>query len=303
MIVACPNCAARFRVSDDALGAHGRHVRCGNCGHGWVQKPRQAILEVNHRFPRTEKRWKKDEPAPAAPTARGPSRGLVDMAMEEMAPSFSPPPSRPTPPPPPPPPPPRMAEPEPETESPPTTSDKALEMRAETVAETVAPAEDKPKKPAKPATPAREGKRSIAAVIGWLLLLLTVAGLGVAVFAQGEIMARFPETRAIYQAFRFPVPPPGEGLEVAVAAPTRGSSAGTPTMEVRGKVRNATDAARALPVLRVSLVDERGTALVQQDLQIDVARLEPDEEVEFAVVFPNPPAAAQNLTIVFLNRF
>lgn len=300
MIVACPNCAARFRVSDDALGMHGRHVRCGNCGHGWVQKPRQAILEINHRFPRTERRWKKDEPTPtaSAPAARAQPRGLVDMAMEEMAPSFASPPPRPAPPPPP-----RMAEPQPEPEPPPMEMGKALDMQAETVAETVAPAEDKPKKPAKPAKPPGAGKRSIAAAIGWLLLLLTVAGLGVAVFAQGEIMARFPETRAIYQAFRFPVPPPGEGLEVVVAAPTRGSSAGTPTMEVRGKVRNATDATRALPVLRAALVDERGTALAQQDLQLDVARLEPGEEAEFAVVFPNPPPAAQSLTIVFLNRF
>ncbi|MFM8800785.1 MAG: MJ0042-type zinc finger domain-containing protein, partial [Tagaea sp.] len=81
MIVACPNCAARFRVADDALGAHGRHVRCGNCGHGWVQKPRQAVLEINPRFPRTEKRWKKDEPAAPtpAPVARHAGRGLVDM--------------------------------------------------------------------------------------------------------------------------------------------------------------------------------------------------------------------------------
>jgi predicted Zn finger-like uncharacterized protein len=303
MIVACPNCAARFRVSDEALGVHGRHVRCGNCGHGWVQKPRQAILEINHRFPRTEKRWKKDEPAPAAPMARGPSRGLVDMAMEEMAPSFPPPPSRPAPPPPPPPPPPpRMVEPEPEPEPPQAATDNALEMQAETVVETVAPAEDKSKKPAKPAKPAREGKRSIAAAIGWLLLLLTVAGLGVAVFAQGEIMARFPETRAIYQAFRFPVPPPGEGLEVVVATTTRGSSAGTPTMEVRGKVRNVADSARAVPALRAALIDERGTAQAQEDVKLDVARLDPGEETEFAVVFANPPPSAQSLTIVFVNR-
>jgi predicted Zn finger-like uncharacterized protein len=296
MIVACPNCAARFRVSDDALGAHGRHVRCGNCGHGWVQKPRQAILEVNHRFPRTEKRWGKDEPAPApaAPAARGKPRGLVDMAMEEMAPSFPPPP-------PPPPPPPRMAEPEPEPM--PMEMPAPLDMMAETVAETVTPAEDKPKKPAKPVPKPRESKRSIAAIVGWVLLLLTVAGLGVAVFAQNEIMARFPETREIYRSFRFPVPPPGEGFDPSIAALTTGSSAGTPTMEARGKVRNRSDIARALPVLRATLIDERGTALAQQDIRLDVDRLEPGEEAEFTIVFPNPPAGAKNLAVILIDRY
>jgi predicted Zn finger-like uncharacterized protein len=300
MIAACPNCAARFRVSDDALGPHGRQVRCGNCGHGWVQKPRQAILEINHRFPRTEKRWKKDEPAPApaAPTARAQPRGLVDMAMEEMAPSFPPPP-RPAPPPPPPPPPPRKPEPEPS----PMESEKALDMRAETVAETVAPAEEKPKRPAKPVKPSAEGKRSIAAVIGWLLLLLTVAGLGAAVFAQGEIMARFPETREIYRSFRFPVPPPGDGFELTLSTPASGSSAGTPTQESRGKVRNTTETPRTLPGLRAALIDERGAVLAQQEVQLDVKRLEPGEETEFAIVFPNPPPGVRNMTIQFLERF
>jgi hypothetical protein len=181
--------------------------------------------------------------------------------------------------------------------------DKALDVPAETVAETVTPAEEKPKRPAKPATPPREGKRSIAAALGWLLLLLTVAGLGVAVFAQGEIMARFPETRAIYQAFRFPVPPPGEGLEVEVAAPALGSSAGTPTMEVRGKVRNGADATRAVPVLRAALVDERGAPLAQQEVKLDAARLDPGEEIEFEIVFPNPPSGVRNLAVGFTNRY
>jgi hypothetical protein len=196
--------------------------------------------------------------------------------------------------------------PEPEPDPMPMAADPSpsLDMKAETVAETTAPAEDMPKKPAKPAKPSASGrKRSIAASLGWLLLLLAIAGLGVAVFAQGEIMARFPETRALYQAFRFPVPPPGEGLEVAVETPMRGSSAGTPTMEVRGKVRNAADGARAVPVLRASLVDETGRPVAQQDVKLDAERLDPGEEAVFALVFPDPPAAAQNLTIVFLNRF
>jgi hypothetical protein len=217
------------------------------------------------------------------------------MAMDEMAPAMAPPP------PPPPPPPPRMAMPEPEP--PPMAMETALDMKAETVAETVAPAEDKPKKPAKSVKTPRENKRSIAAVLGWLLLLLTIAGLGVAVFAQGEIMARYPETRAIYHAFRFPVPPPGEGLQIALVPAVRGSSAGTPTMAVRGKVRNGSDTARAVPFMRVALLDERSAALVQEDVKPDAARLEPGEEVEFSVVFQNPPAAVLNVSIIFIDRF
>ena len=39
MILACLNCSARFLVSDDAIGARGRVVRCGRCDHVWFAPP------------------------------------------------------------------------------------------------------------------------------------------------------------------------------------------------------------------------------------------------------------------------
>ena len=42
MILACPNCSARFLVPDDAVGAQGRAVRCGRCSHVWYAPPAPA---------------------------------------------------------------------------------------------------------------------------------------------------------------------------------------------------------------------------------------------------------------------
>ncbi|MDX2101067.1 MAG: hypothetical protein EAZ99_01285 [Alphaproteobacteria bacterium] len=39
MIVTCPNCASRYLVDPQVLGADGRKVRCANCGHVWHQTP------------------------------------------------------------------------------------------------------------------------------------------------------------------------------------------------------------------------------------------------------------------------
>lgn len=39
MIVTCPTCSTRYLVETEKLGAQGRMVRCGSCGHTWYQAP------------------------------------------------------------------------------------------------------------------------------------------------------------------------------------------------------------------------------------------------------------------------
>jgi predicted Zn finger-like uncharacterized protein len=45
MILTCPNCSARFMIDGHALGEGGRTVRCGACGHSWLQLPEPAMAE------------------------------------------------------------------------------------------------------------------------------------------------------------------------------------------------------------------------------------------------------------------
>ena len=51
MILACPNCIARYRVEVEALGAMGRRVRCQKCGHVWHAEPPGYVVEVLHAVP------------------------------------------------------------------------------------------------------------------------------------------------------------------------------------------------------------------------------------------------------------
>jgi predicted Zn finger-like uncharacterized protein len=45
MILTCPNCSARFMIDGHALGPGGRTVRCGACGHSWLQLPEPALSD------------------------------------------------------------------------------------------------------------------------------------------------------------------------------------------------------------------------------------------------------------------
>jgi predicted Zn finger-like uncharacterized protein len=49
MILTCSQCATRYHVDPEGLGAEGRVVRCASCGHRWTAKPpadAPTVLEV-----------------------------------------------------------------------------------------------------------------------------------------------------------------------------------------------------------------------------------------------------------------
>ena len=55
MILNCPSCSAKFMVSAAALGASGRDVRCGKCGHMWfVEPPRDSLDELQNLVDKIE---------------------------------------------------------------------------------------------------------------------------------------------------------------------------------------------------------------------------------------------------------
>jgi predicted Zn finger-like uncharacterized protein len=66
MIVACPNCGAKYNIASSALGDKGRMVACSNCRHRWFVDPERAA----------------PEPPPAEP-APAPSNGSERNRMGE----------------------------------------------------------------------------------------------------------------------------------------------------------------------------------------------------------------------------
>jgi predicted Zn finger-like uncharacterized protein len=47
MHLTCPSCETKFLIDPDQIGPAGRRVRCGNCGHDWVQaRPTESESEA-----------------------------------------------------------------------------------------------------------------------------------------------------------------------------------------------------------------------------------------------------------------
>ena len=64
MIIQCPACATRYVVSDSAIGAEGRTVRCAKCRHNWFQEAGELALD-----PAPQAAVVQTPPAPPAPAA------------------------------------------------------------------------------------------------------------------------------------------------------------------------------------------------------------------------------------------
>ena len=298
MILRCPNCGARFRVPADALGAEGRQVRCSRCRHQWG-------ATVGDLAP---------EPAAAAASraGAGPRRAAAPApAKKKPAPKLKPAPAPPPPPPPaavepePPPPPPPPA-PEPEPVPPPTTEaaeDARLHAEAEEVPamsafdEMLAKAVAPPPRPAGPPRPS--AFKRLAAVAGWVLLVLVVGGVAAAAWEREAVMNAFPKTKPLYAFLGFELPPPGEGLRLTNVNSTRTTTDGVPVLVIEGKVTNTSDGARDVPPMRGSLRDSKDQELQSWMFKAENAKLAAGETTSFKTEVQKPSPQATGLSISF----
>lgn len=92
MILACPNCAVRFRVADRALQPDGRRLRCGRCRHEW-QVDADGIEPGRRRLP-PEPVFEPPGPGPEREPEPVPEPVPV-FAIPDEPPVISAPPARP----------------------------------------------------------------------------------------------------------------------------------------------------------------------------------------------------------------
>lgn len=150
----------------------------------------------------------------------------------------------------------------------------------------------------RPAAAARD--RPSAQAVGWILLLLVVAGLLAGVwFGREQIMAWAPGTVRFYEMAGLHALI-GDGLELRDVVSERRVVEGESRLVVEGTIVNVSEVALPIPPIRASLIDPAGVELSQWTFGADSESLPPGGFTTFQTSAVNPPEAG-NLTLVFIE--
>lgn len=145
-------------------------------------------------------------------------------------------------------------------------------------------------------------KKGRGVLVGWVLLLLFVAGVAAgAWFERQRIVERFPQLADAYALLGIPVVPPGAVLDLVVMEPTSTVEAGDTVVTVRGTITNVSKLKQTLPNLRAQVLDGQGSVLAEWIFAPPRSEIDAGETVDFRTETRNPPEGAQNLSITVVG--
>ena len=147
------------------------------------------------------------------------------------------------------------------------------------------------------ATEQLQDRRSIS-LIGSLVAVLIVLIAASVVIGRNEIVAGFPASASIYQKLGLPITV-DLGLQFEKITSTRLQEGGIAVLVVEGAIVNVTPHDRAVPPIRITLLDSGGRQLQEELFQAKEQHLEPGARTSFSGRVVSPADRARNFSITF----
>ena len=149
-----------------------------------------------------------------------------------------------------------------------------------------------------PIAPEATPRRGARSLIGWLAAVLILLLAASAVIGRNEIAGGFPATARVYHALGLPVAPE-LGLEFEGVKSTRLEEGGISVLVVEGAIVNTTGSERAVPPIRITLLDGGGRELQEELFRAKEQNLEAGSKTSFSGRVVNPAERARNYRVTF----
>jgi len=146
----------------------------------------------------------------------------------------------------------------------------------------------------------RHRKSRFAASMAWFLMGICFAALAAsALIFRNSVVQAWPESAKAYKALGFEVN--RFGLDFNTIEPTRTFDGTTPVLTVSGTVINISSIAQPGADILISLRDENGLEVGTLRAPMSPWGLPPGEEATFEARMENPPVAAFDLELSFVD--
>lgn len=127
------------------------------------------------------------------------------------------------------------------------------------------------------------------AVCFWLLIL------GAFLFFQPQISRAWPPSNLLYDLVGLAPVPPGEGLSLDNLE----AEIGEGKIIMKGTISNLKSSDVKVPAVVASIIDDNEKVIDQMLIAPPIARIKPEGQVPFDVVYPKIPDGATNVTFAF----
>lgn len=158
-----------------------------------------------------------------------------------------------------------------------------------------------PPPPRRPAPP-KARKRGRGVMVGWILLLLLIAGFGAGGwFGRQEIVDQVPQMADVYALIGVPVTLPGPVLELSELVTSSEVIGGETVIIARGVVSNVSERKQTVPSLRAQVTDRDGKVVAEWTFEAPQSELDAGAVLAFQTETKNLPEGAQNLSVTFVE--
>lgn len=260
MIASCPNCDTRFEVPESRLGATGRKVKCGKCGHLWLQRADGSTAPIATA-------------AQATPAAAPPPIAIPQPAAAEQA-------SIPA----------SIIE---QTGTRAAAEAAAPDDRPADEAPKPAPG------PRVVAPPKRRSGKRLVAMLAILVAVFGLAGLGAMALRGGELGKNKLVAGILGAIGLAGEEAEAEGLGFENVSTARRSEGTVQMLVVSGEVVNTAAKVRIIPPLRGALLAADNREVQNWTFAAKAEKVEPGQRVRFETTLRAPSMDATDVKVTF----